>query len=748
MFQASGTMQDNASSGSQDLNQSGRRARRGPRFTLGSGAKPLDGYTIKRGVGVGGFGEVYYATSDAGKEVALKRIQRNLDIELRGVRHCLNIKHQNLVALFDIKFDAEEQAWVVMEYVSGESLQDVIERNPQGMPLDQIKKWFGGIAAGVAHLHDCGIVHRDLKPGNIFIDRGTVKIGDYGLSKFISCSRRSGQTQSVGTFHYMAPEIGQGTYGKEIDVYALGIILYEMVTGRVPFDGESSQEIIMKHLTAQPDLNGIQSPFREVLRDALAKDPANRISDAADMMKRIEGVATASDVARKVADTARSAGNAAGHYAGIAGAQFNATAPKVADAAKYAASHVAANVHTVANVAVQNVRTTDATRIPPEPVAALVSKVYYDAIDAHKGLTAHMSPAQARVLHLFMVIGYAILGLMAVRFLGPLPFMLLFFYGIYYVGRWALLSLFGTGSSATPSPANEVYLATEVAMQTDDQPVLAEPVVKFESPDKRRAAKKAAAKNRRADKRRENPVAVQQRILRTSLKTKTSRSHLTELTGSYLVAGLVCAIVAFLGFIISSMADGTQYRWIGTFTWIAISSTLAAWSVLFTSKWWESSKGDAILRRFVMFGSGLFVGAASWLTAVGMNLQPRYSGFGKEFIDEMEPLGLENLPSPLYNELSQPLPLAFLAFFGCLFVALRWWKQADPIRSSRFGIWRTGLVLVGALIVQLFFPFPGGLAIAASTAIAVQMAAPFIDRENRDLICKAAVEDIEQGEVV
>ena len=88
MFQASGTMQDNTFSGSQDLNNPGqKRARRGPKFTLGSGAKPLDGYTIKRGVGVGGFGEVYYATSDAGKEVALKRIQRNLDIELRGVRH-------------------------------------------------------------------------------------------------------------------------------------------------------------------------------------------------------------------------------------------------------------------------------------------------------------------------------------------------------------------------------------------------------------------------------------------------------------------------------------------------------------------------------------------------------------------------------------------------------------------------------------------------------------------------------------
>ena len=95
---------------------------------------------------------------------------------------------------------------------------------------------------------------------------GARKIGDYGLSKYISCSRRSGQTESVGTFHYMAPEIGRGVYGKEIDIYALGIILFEMLTGRVPFEGESSQEIIMKHLTAEPDLSGVAEPYRQVIR--------------------------------------------------------------------------------------------------------------------------------------------------------------------------------------------------------------------------------------------------------------------------------------------------------------------------------------------------------------------------------------------------------------------------------------------------------------------------------------------------
>ena len=257
--------------------------RRPIKFAYASGSQPLTGFTIKRGVGFGGFGDVYYATSDAGKEVALKRIQRNLDVELRGVRQCLNLKHPNLVSLFDIRYDDEGQAWVVMEYVAGDSLQDVIERNPNGMPIDEVAKWFNGLADGVAYLHDNCIVHRDLKPGNIFIDSQLVKIGDYGLAKFISCSRRSGQTESVGTFHYMAPEIGLGRYGKEIDIYAMGVMLFEMLTGRVPYEGESSQEIIMKHLTAEPDLSMLAEPYRSVIAKSLNKDPDKRYRNIQDM---------------------------------------------------------------------------------------------------------------------------------------------------------------------------------------------------------------------------------------------------------------------------------------------------------------------------------------------------------------------------------------------------------------------------------------------------------------------------------
>lgn len=254
------------------------------KFTYASGSRPVDGFTIKRGIGRGGFGEVYFAVSDGGKEVALKLIRRNFDVELRGVAQCLNLKHPNLVGLYDVRSDERDDRWVVMEHVSGECLEEVIQANPLGMPPQEVNAWMHGIAAGVAYLHECGIVHRDLKPGNIFSDNGLVKIGDYGLSKFISCSRRSGQTESVGTVHYMAPEIANGRYGKEIDIYALGVMLYEMLTGRVPFEGESVGEVLMKHLTAEPDVTHLDESYRSIVARALAKDPRVRYASAAELL--------------------------------------------------------------------------------------------------------------------------------------------------------------------------------------------------------------------------------------------------------------------------------------------------------------------------------------------------------------------------------------------------------------------------------------------------------------------------------
>lgn len=276
------------------------------KFTFEPEARPLDGFTIKRAIHRGGFGEVYYALTDAGREVALKLLQHDTEVELRGVQQCLNLSHPNLVSIFDVRRDGDGDHWIVMEYVSGETLDAAIRRHPEGMPLELIHKWLPGIVAGAHFLHSRGLVHRDLKPANIFVSGQTVKIGDVGLSKFITVSRRSAQTQSVGTVHYMAPEIARGRYGKEVDVYALGVILYEMLTGSPPFDGESTGEILMKHLTAAPDLSRLPPRLRPVLEKALHKDPAQRHSSLPKLLEEFENAVLGRAEARQSAAAGKS----------------------------------------------------------------------------------------------------------------------------------------------------------------------------------------------------------------------------------------------------------------------------------------------------------------------------------------------------------------------------------------------------------------------------------------------------------
>jgi hypothetical protein len=258
-------------------------------FQYKNGDRPLDGYTIQRAAGRGGFGEVYYALSDGGREVALKVVTGYEQIELRGISQCMNLKSPHLVTIFDVKYNDQGKPFVIMEFVSGPSLRQLLDESPAGLGTQKAAFFLREIGKGLTFLHECGIVHRDLKPGNIFFENGYVKIGDYGLSKAISPTQHSGQTVTVGTVHYMAPEVGVGKYDRSIDIYAMGAVLYEMLTGTVPFIGASPSEILMKHLQSEPDMTGVPEPFNTVIRKAMAKNPAERYQSVQEMVEAVFG---------------------------------------------------------------------------------------------------------------------------------------------------------------------------------------------------------------------------------------------------------------------------------------------------------------------------------------------------------------------------------------------------------------------------------------------------------------------------
>jgi eukaryotic-like serine/threonine-protein kinase len=260
-------------------------------------------YRIGAKLGQGGMGEVYRATdTKLGRDVAVKMIAPGLARDetrmasfAREARTLASLNHPNIAAIYGV----EDQA-LVMELVEGPTLAERIRRGP--LPLDEALGIARQIADGLSAAHDKGVVHRDLKPGNIKITAdGTVKLLDFGLAKaeaVAAVSQDEAATVAlsmssagmiVGTPGYMAPEQARGQQvDKRADIWAFGVVLYEMLTGVTLFKGETMTDIMAAVVREEPDLSRVPASVRPVLRRCLEKDPKRRLRDIADAMLLLE----------------------------------------------------------------------------------------------------------------------------------------------------------------------------------------------------------------------------------------------------------------------------------------------------------------------------------------------------------------------------------------------------------------------------------------------------------------------------
>lgn len=253
-------------------------------------------YRIIDSLGEGGMANVYLAEDTILERlVAVKLLRLDLQHDpatvrrfQREARAITELSHPNIVAVYDVQDDGDLQ-YLVMEYVPGPNLKTFIQEH-YPLPYNQVVDLMRQILAAVAVAHRHGIIHRDLKPQNILVTPDNqIKIADFGIAVALNDSSATQTTSLLGSVHYISPEQVRGSLATpQSDIYSLGIILFEMLTNRVPFSGESAVTIALKHFNeTMPSVREIDSyipqPLENVILHATAKNPADRYATVIDM---------------------------------------------------------------------------------------------------------------------------------------------------------------------------------------------------------------------------------------------------------------------------------------------------------------------------------------------------------------------------------------------------------------------------------------------------------------------------------